>query len=856
MNQHKKNEIKLHHRFLIGYKKHTLAIFSSIVLTFLLLTVMLVLFHTNRKISDIQGQTEFTPAECYIPELSMAQLELLKQNKSIKQISLERSGSPLYKRNNKSLFFHNSDDATITLTSKVLRGRLPKNEQEVVAEKWALLNLGIKPELGYSFIINEEDTGKPMRVQLVGILSDSYGNKKYGLLHLNSGLKKQADGLYTAYLQFKDGVNYEAEIKNIRSELKLEKKQIRENPIRQDQFEAFLLDLEIIGIILFISMVVFYGVYRIATISRQQQYGVLRAIGMKKRQLQAMILAELYQIFLVSAPIGILMGVLLSRFVLLLSGDDKKEVYLNNQVVHFTLVIPAWQIGCCIFITAGIIGIFGILMGRRMLRFSVVDTISGNVNKQKEKRSLFILKGKTSKEMTLLKMGGKYLVKDLKTSAFIALTICLGVILFTGLAYKVQSLKIFREDTRDMYYLNGQYAASVRAFDTVEQGVSRKSALAMQNLSGVTSIKTSSGLPIRVIDEDNRKRNDKYYNEFNQQRKENQGFSEAGFDGKNQIYNSILFGYNLTALEELKKHVLAGDFEPNHMSDDEIIVSVFRTDDTKSNAVPGSYREGTPLMQFQVGDEIKIKYRADLQTDSLEYANFSDTFALYTYKTYKVAAIVSFPYMYNHNLTVYPTLITADQWIKKIAPNSSFQDIYLDSKNNLDLTDEIELEQQLIELGSSNPGVAVRSLISEIEQNEMFYRKQMVYVYGIAIITFILVLINIINNLQFRMQTRIKEISMLRAIGMSIAMTKRMLLLENSILGLSAVFFAFFGSFPVLWYLYKMSDLRAMGHSFQFDFIANGIISVCALVICVILSLYMLRLWKTKKIVEGIGKCD
>ena len=63
MNSEK--EIRLHRYFIRNCKKNTLTIFFSFTLTFVLLTVMLVLLHTNRKIENIQLKTEFTPSDCY-----------------------------------------------------------------------------------------------------------------------------------------------------------------------------------------------------------------------------------------------------------------------------------------------------------------------------------------------------------------------------------------------------------------------------------------------------------------------------------------------------------------------------------------------------------------------------------------------------------------------------------------------------------------------------------------------------------------------------------------------------------------------------------------------------------------------
>lgn len=106
----------------------------------------------------------------------------------------------------------------------------------------------------------------------------------------------------------------------------------------------------------------------------------------------------------------------------------------------------------------------------------------------------------------------------------------------------------------------------------------------------------------------------------------------------------MLMGYNSVALKALQEYVIEGSFNPDDIGEDEVILFVLRIDDTKNNEVPGFYKEGTPLMEYNVGDEISIKYRKALKTDSSEYETLEDYDAAYIYKTYRVKAIVSFPY--------------------------------------------------------------------------------------------------------------------------------------------------------------------------------------------------------------------
>lgn len=97
---------------------------------------------------------------------------------------------------------------------------------------------------------------------------------------------------------------------------------------------------------------------------------------------------------------------------------------------------------------------------------------------------------------------------------------------------------------------------------------------------------------------------------------------------------------------------------------------------------------------------------------------------------------------------------------------------------------------------------------------------------------------------------------MLRAVGMSVFMTREIFLFENMLLGIVSVITAYFVSHPVLYYLYNISDMKLYGHRLLFNYTAFLSVSVTALILCVLLSLNILKSWKTKQIIEAIGKAD
>lgn len=840
----------LQHKFIKSYKKNTLAIFFSFALTITLITSLLILIHTNHRMENIQWQMLFTSSDCSIDDISSEKVKKITSSNLLDWYAIVQLEYKGFSRNSQLIDLSRGDDRYITMTTKLDKGRMPKAENEVVAERWALLNMGIKPECNQKFEIHNDTDGKIEKYRLVGILSDVPSNKKYGVKTLYAPMKAKGKDNYTVFVHFKDGSKYKENVKNIIGSLNIKKKQIKKCPGREDTDELWKIDVKIISVLLLICMIVFYGVYRIALMSRKKQYGVLRAIGMQRRQMMRMILLELYEIYAISVPIGTILGVAIALLISRLSGDISKEIYLNNERISFSTVIPFWQIGVCILVIALFVGFVGYFSGRNISRSPVPSLLNNSDSKHALNSSFLRLGERYGRSFTLFSLGSKYILKDKRTSIFVILTICVGVTLFTGLSYEKEIAETYRDDTKEMDYLNGQYEMGSMWVGSALEGIDRKCVKKIASLKGVSSVKSQAGIPIRVVDDKSIKRNVAYYKDLDKSLLKYHEDPIEGNDGTDQIYKSILYGYNKNALKELKKYVIAGDFDVSGLKDDEIILSVLHMDDTKQNEFPGNYKEGTPLMQYQVGDQIRMKYRADFDTDQEAYNTLVDSKAKYYYKTYKVIAIVSFAYMYDCNRNVYPLLITNDEQIQKLCPDSHIHRMYMDGDASFTKSKQEQLELQLIKIGNKNDNISTCSMISDIHNNELLYQKQMVYVLGIAIVAFILVLINMINNLNYRMQTRTREICMYRAIGMSVKMIRRMMVFENSLLGISGILLGYIISHPVLRYLYRQSDMKSFSHPFQFDYADFILISLITLSICIILSVRLSKDWKTKQIME------
>ena len=389
MRDRRQSSLSLHRRWIRSCKKNTLAVFFCFFLTFLLLTLLLVLLHTNHRIGNLQAKAEFTPSDCYIDGLTWEQAESLRRDEEIEKAAVEQAGSEIFQRNSQRFHLMKGDDASMTMLNCLREGRLPQKQGEVAAEEWVLLNLGILPRIGQTFSIEKEDTGEEQQVTLTGILSDIYPNKKYGLLSLYAPLEEKKEGEnYLVYLRFRKGTDYLDKTDRLRKEYQLEEDQLKECPAREEKAGLYRTDAQIVAVILLICMTAFYGVYRIASITREKQYGILRAVGMGKNQMKQMILLELYQIFAAGAPAGIGAGLLLSQALLALTGDRDLEIYLYNERIQISPVIPGVAILVCAGLTALLVGIAGLAAAGKVLAMSPVEAISGHGGQQGEERRI------------------------------------------------------------------------------------------------------------------------------------------------------------------------------------------------------------------------------------------------------------------------------------------------------------------------------------------------------------------------------------------------------------------------------------------------------------------------------------
>lgn len=215
------------------------------------------------------------------------------------------------------------DDITIT------KGRLPENDYEVIVNK------SNQEEMKLNKTIKTEVNGKQLTV--VGYY-DSRTNKqeylvnnntvKYNVISKNNGFTIYPKEKYSVLNTFQ----YDYEL-NIIDKYEKDKQDYINK--KQDEIKSAVI---FAGIILAISLVEIYLMIRSSFLSRIKEIGVLRAIGVKKRDIYRMFLGEIISITTVASMPGIaLMTYILSQVSKIPMVD--RMFIINFKTVGLCVVI-------------------------------------------------------------------------------------------------------------------------------------------------------------------------------------------------------------------------------------------------------------------------------------------------------------------------------------------------------------------------------------------------------------------------------------------------------------------------------------------------------------------------------------
>lgn len=840
-------------------KKRTIVTIIGIILATSLLTAVITMVVSFRA-TMIEYEKEDAGNYHYVFEdVPYEDLKYFKNNTNIEEIyCTEDIGYTYLEGNNNDYkpYLHLlafNEKALINSSVKLVEGRMPQNENEIVISEHIkdiaeveynigdTLSLDVSKRTDLSgeyeldqsnaYVEGEEklESMYTKEYKVVGIIErpnydiENPASPGYTIVtYLNDNNTTQNLNIYVLLSEYglKNQEEFVSQItgidKNILTKLEnneqLDEKELEEynnikysyskneGLLRYENFEvsdstmSTVLSLAVVVIVIIIVTSIFCirNSFAISITEKMRQYGMLASVGATPKQIKKNVLYEAMILALIAIPIGILCG-LFADFILLKVIGTLLADALNNLKFIFSI---SW-LSLVFVILLAIITIYlsAISSARRASKVSPIEAIRGNndikINPKKIRSSKIVEK--------LFGIGGKIADKNLKRNKKKYRTTVISIVVSVSIFIAMSSFIDYAMNASSVYYNNTSYNLYVR--DGVEDSYKE-----IAKFSGVEEYSI-----VRLSN---------FYVDTNTI-KGNEDFRRG--DESSQIPISII----ALGDEEYRRYVNELGLNYNDAKDKAILI------DDYTQYVVDEENKGKYIMKrvytYEKGDTI--------------LGSFEDEGAKDTYL--EIAAVGTTRPMGLENITSsYGYLVISDDFYNRNVKDTYAQELYIkcDDSNKL----EGQIRQEYDDL-------IVYNLDEQMQQEQSVYLVIQIFLYGFITVISLIGITNIFNTITTNMNLRSREFAMLKSIGMTNKEFNKMIRLESILYGLKSLLMGIPIGIILSYLVYK-----AVSGGIEMEFILpiNSIIISIVVVMLLIIFIMRYSLSKINKqnIIETIRK--
>lgn len=652
--------------------------------------------------------------------------------------------------------YMNLEDATVSMMYmdrtgmelykvKLKEGQLPQKENDIVVSKGILEALGQNGKIGDTITVPYQilkddglDYTKEKDFRICGFLADNESSKEqkqYTSLVSEAFLKAEIPVEQVKY-RFLLQVNgqkgnttadYTETIQNIARQFGISEDDMN---INKEYLAANYVDPATIPVIVGIMLIVvlagiitIYSVYYVSMNQRVQEFGKLKAIGATKRQLRQIVLREGMGVALFAIPIGLLIGTVAVKVVLLQFVEHAKD---SNVLITEAYKVVAkgevqlyywWIYLLAIAVTLCTVYLSLMKPMRMAAKVSEIEAMryQGGSKRQKSSR-------KGYQFLNIGRLTKRNLAENKKKSTITIVSMAVTGI-FVMMVATVLSCANPMESAKSS--IVGQYEIS----PIVESGNKEHPEYEWAEVQKNNPL--NEGLKQQIEELDGVERVDVFT-----------ALKVSGGPFEEKIGTEFINGVPEEYAEELKKGITEGNVTYEELkSGDKVILD---------RALLHWYPD------IKVGDKLKLNIH-----------DGDNTFQ----KEIEVAAIGE----YGTGLTNYNCLIMAKEGAEKLTINNSSS--YFQVIADKDYDEALEASLQAIVDGSGR--LQMRTWKNEYDTWENAIQMTRGACYAFIIILAAISIMNLINTMINSVHVRKKELGMMQAIGMSDRQLMKMLQLEG-----------------------------------------------------------------------------
>lgn len=780
--------IKLAFSYIKKQKGKTIALLASVGLAVMLIFSMFVIRDSGYDSQIREAKNLHGDYNLFLDDIDMNSVEELKKQKEVKKLISVRYLCEVVNTNNGVILDLNTfnKDYIDSLNYKFI-GRKPIKDGEIVIEEEATEQMGIKDPLNKEIDlmvlnkyldkdnISQIDSGNK-RFKIVGLIQKP--EKYYKSLN---GFKGQAfiseetnltitktEDTYKGNIYLHNKKDESAFLDKMYKKLNLEDYNLFYN-VEVFQGEVYKIvtkysikNIENSIILIIVSCLVIYNIYNIILSDRIKQIGMLRAIGMSNKDIKRMFRVSSLFYIIFGTLIGILAGTVFSYIGVRMIYGYSTVLSIEKESIIFSFLVSIIAVSVSNFIIV-----------RKTLRMSIIESINKS-DKVKKRSRANIDERKKMKGNILIKFANGNIWRN-KSKTILAITAMFLVsAIFIQTSVINDRMKLTTNITsglRPMSYgnvditLSGNYRNTEDIFYNINAPIIQK----IKKLKGVKKVEPffynqDSFLSIskkRVSDDlikELRRQEQKYYSDYDKE------------------YPLLVKGYNKNLLKNINRFIAKG----------ENIIEEKPGDYKKVLLINNIYSRGIHsystkvIKDVNVGDVLEIKL--PVYRDGVErYEKFK----------VEVSGIMDNTYIATQDgdpeFTGGQIIFRKDDY-RELTGQQNYNKLFVAVEDGELESVEGKIEQMVKDysfssVGGKNENKKYIARTSE-EKLDIIYQFLMILILSVNIIT--IVRSNII--------LRTKELSVLRAIGMSIRNLKKAVLVESETYGIIAsVLAAIFG---------------------------------------------------------------
>lgn len=258
-------------------------------------------------------------------DVTKAQIKTLEKDSRISFMTLDKAGEQMEVDDYIiwQVYYDASSKTIQPLT--VTEGELPEKQNEVAVSKAYIRKLGEEPKLGMKITIPFLSGEKEVCV-VSGFTKELKNSNTYPILRSRAYAehgKGMKDIRYDVLAKIRDSSKMKQEeflgvIRDAAKRAGIPRSSVNENnhyvdTLPKSSISSDTIVIIVIGMIILIAgVMVIYSVFYISVTGKTRQYGQLRTLGMTKKQVRKLVRREGLFLALRAAPIGILLGALVS----------------------------------------------------------------------------------------------------------------------------------------------------------------------------------------------------------------------------------------------------------------------------------------------------------------------------------------------------------------------------------------------------------------------------------------------------------------------------------------------------------------------------------------------------------------